>query len=76
VTLTGRIIALAVVIILPIIFFGFVFPTWTSQGKKNATMVTSMDACLESEKNKGHGQDHLDSIYRLCWMRAKTDASK
>jgi hypothetical protein len=38
--------------------------------------VASMDKCVEFERAKGHGQDHLDSTYRLCWMRAKSDASK
>lgn len=51
------------------------FPV-AKEKKISVATVASMEACLNSEKAKGHGQDHLDSTYRLCWMRAKTDASK
>lgn len=71
-----RIIVLVVLAVFMPFFFIVVFPTWKHQAKKDAVTVSSMNACLESEKAKGHGQDHLDSIYRLCWMRAKNDASK
>lgn len=63
-----------------IIFFVFfmtvVVPHWIRQREVGNTVVTNMNNCVDTERAKGHGQDHLDSTYRLCWMRAKSDASK
>lgn len=73
---TNRFISIAALLLIGTVFFGFVLPKWSRDVNAGLTRVNAMEGCLETEKSKGHGQDHLDSTYRLCWMRAKTDASK
>lgn len=65
-----------ILLILFVVFVTIVTPHWIHQRDVGNTVVASMDKCVEFERAKGHGQDHLDSTYRLCWMRAKSDASK
>lgn len=48
-----------------------VFQTYSGDNKKAAKIVSGMNQCIEQEKIKGKGQDHLDSTYRICWIRAQ-----
>lgn len=71
-----KVIGLVLLIAIAALFFGYVLPSWARDVRTGLGIVSNMEACIKAEKTKGHGQDHLDSTYRLCWMRAGTDASK
>ncbi len=74
--MTARAWGSVALMILFVFFMTVVVPHWIHQREAGNTIVANMDKCVEFERAKGHGQDHLDSTYRLCWMRAKSDASK
>jgi hypothetical protein len=63
------------VITIATLFFSVVLPEWRKHENKAANVVKRMDDCVSSEKQKGVGQDHLDSVYRICWMRAQRNTN-
>ena len=70
---------LSVIVVLALmgLLIWFVAPNWRHTGKStNANAIAWMDACIDTEKKLVKGQSAIDGVYRLCWMRTKTDLSK
>lgn len=68
-------IAFLVALLVIVVFVAKVIPTQRVKSLKAAT-TDAMTACVNSRLHKGLSQEYIDSTHRLCWMRARSDASK
>ena len=74
--MTFKAIASIIMLAVLVFFFAVVIPHWGQATGKKAATVDAMNTCIKEQSIKVHGQDAIDSAYRLCWMHAVTDASK